>query len=354
MLHWFMRLSRFSLILVLLAACGRSVAPTPQPVLEPSVQSNELTPVPTQIPERTQTLVHDECGIIEWTDQTLQLDEEALLQAAFKQTGLSGEVLTMVALTGTSCEYQLEEINYHFTLDVLEQAERATLEQMAHTIQTLVLELKQQWPFDAPLTSIVITWRFADHGCSWGYDYVSHDGESVWYPISAEHFVVPSALLLSDLCTHTEVVESAIPRPDNTSIYHCNQTPNLLHWRLQKGQEALITAAFEVSDIPVIANAIALINGTTCFYQLHSLAYTLDIRVSDESDYTFLQQQSKIFNTILSQLNRDPRINVDMASVLMLWRFPTTPCTWNYNYFVENDRSSWQRDSSSDSPCPQL
>ncbi|WP_110517819.1 hypothetical protein [Herpetosiphon llansteffanensis] len=343
MLARFMHIGRLGLILMLTRGCVNSV-PTPQPLLQPT-----LVPVPTQ----TATL--DACRPVQWPDQELLPDEEALVQSAFKQTELSGQARTMVVLTGSNCEPQVGAINYHFSLDVSEQAERATLEQMAHTIQSLVFDLQQYPAFDVKINTLVITWKFAAYGCSWGYDYVSHDGERVWHPMQAERFVILLGLPLSDLCTNTEAIESSIPKPDvlNAPIYQCFEDSVFINQRLQARQDAIINTAFAEWELPISVKTTAIVDGTACFYKLDSLKYTLEVTVSDDMDTAFLLEQSSLLSSVLEQLSNNAQIATPSVGATISWRFLNQICDWHFHHYWQDDVLIVQIDSVAPSPCPQ-
>jgi hypothetical protein len=352
MLVRFMRISRLGLILLLLAACERSVTPNPQPTLEPSTQSNHSDS--PSVPTQTTTL--DACGPIQAPDQELLPEEEAMLQAAFKQTQLSGQARTRVVLTGSSCEPEVGAINYHFSLDVPEQADQATLAQMAHTIQSLIFELQQDPAFDIKINTLILTWKFAAYGCSWGYDYVIHEGKGVWYPMQADRFVRLLGLPLSDLCTNTDVIEASIARPEvmNKSMYQCFESSILINLRLQARQDAIINAAFAEWDLPVSVETMATVEGGACFYQLDSLKYTLAVTVSDDVQTSFLLEQSDLLSDVLEQLSQDPQIATPSTSAIISWRFSNQICDWNFNHYWEDGTLIVQIDSVAPPPCPQL
>ncbi|GAA5527250.1 hypothetical protein [Herpetosiphon gulosus] len=329
----------FSLILMLTRGCVNSV-PIPTPL-----------PEATFVSEPTQTLT-DQCVSANLPPQPLQPKDEAFVKKAFIQTEIAGEIDAIVTVIDTNCTIQYIDITYHFMLDVPDNADRGRLEEIAHRIQDLVLELKQHPPLDIRLNTLVITWRFAKYGCSWGYDYAMLDGVGVWYPTPADLFLMPSGLKFPAICAHTEVVESTIPRPVPPHVYPCSQQLEITYLRLRNDQQAITSAAFEQWNPLMEIYLNGIIAGTSCFYDIVTIQYSLRLNISDDTPVSFVLEQTHLLTTTLELLRNHPQLEALIIDTSINWYFSSS-CVWSFDNSWKDGEVIVQSNDSLPPPCVQ-
>ena len=278
--------------------------------------------------------------------QPLNETDLALIQAAIDQTQLTGQASGYQLRTGTSCNYQSTRLGYHFYIDAPTNATSELLEDRAHQLQTIVTDLRQHPSLDYPPHMLIITWRFMNSGCSWGYEYAEDAQGHVWYPRSSPYF---GSEQWGPRCRHQEIVESTIPRPIDTPLYDCSGAFNFGTYPVSSQAEAQVTQALQQVGIDAMVKLRGNGEGTNCMYGIMNIGYSITLDRPTNADQAQLEQQVAIIQSILDQQQFD----ISVSSLRIIWRMDEFECVWLYTYAWKDGDFGWEFEEVWPYPCPQ-
>ncbi|XSG76580.1 hypothetical protein ACP8Y2_06150 [Herpetosiphon llansteffanensis] len=136
----------------------------------------------------------------------------------------------------TTCDAGSSLLGYHLYVTNPPNATTAIREDIAHQIQTIILDLRQHPALDYPTYMLVITWVGLGGGCSWAYDYAEDAQGHVWYPRLSD-------ILGSQGCDQQEVVQSASAQPIKRPIYVCLGATNFHYYTIPSEPQEQVTQA---------------------------------------------------------------------------------------------------------------
>ncbi|MFD3163412.1 hypothetical protein [Herpetosiphon sp. NSE202] len=242
----------------------------------------------------------------------------------------------------TTCDAGSSLLGYHFYVTNPANATTAMREDLAHQIQTIILDLRQYPTLDYPTYMLVITWVGLGGGCSWAYDYAEDAQGHAWYPRLSD-------ILGSQGCDHQEVVQSANPQPIQRPIYACLGATNFHYYRIPSEPQEQVTQALQDAGIEANVSISGDGEGGECVYGIMNYSYYVSLERPANADQAQLQQQVATILNVITQQDFD----VSMGNFVVFWKTGDLTCAWDYKSFYENETFVWKIERYHPDPCPE-
>lgn len=272
--------------------------------------------------------------------------ELAALQTALDQTQIVGYATGYWLRTGTNCNYQSARLGYHFFIDRPADETIQTYEAIAHQLQAMIADSRQDPSLDYPAHMLVITWRGIKGGCSWGYDYAEDAQGHVWYPRLSPYFGSDYA---RSVCKHQEVVESTIPRPTNSPLFTCGGSINFGTSAVPRYAEDQVRQALQQAGIEASVKIRGNSEGNGCHYGNLNISYSITLDRPTDADQAQLEQQVTTIQSILDQ----QQFEISVSGLSITWQMGELACAWLYTYTWQDGDFGWEFKQVWPYPCPQ-
>lgn len=272
--------------------------------------------------------------------------ELAPLQTALDQTQIVGYATGYWLRTGTSCNYQSARLGYHFFIDRPADDTMQTYEAIAHQLQAIIVDSRQDPGLDYPAHMLVITWRGIKGGCSWGYDYAEDAQGHVWYPRLSPYFGSDYA---RSVCAHQELVESTIPRPTNSPLFTCTGSINFGTSAIPRYAEDQVSQALQQAGIEASVKIRGNSEGNGCHYGNINISYSITLDRPTNADQAQLEQQVATIQNILDQ----QQFEISVSGLSITWQMGELECAWLYTYTWQDGDFGWEFKQVWPYPCPQ-